>query len=140
MALSASAFAKNAVSDWQAVKQDIPSGWQIIVVTSLTFPCVFQSASDEELICEPLQRDYSRPNLQAIHVRRDRIHEIRAEKRNGTNALALGAIGGLAGGGFGAVGGRVTSAYLFGILGSAMGAHRGSRVHILRGKVIYRRP
>lgn len=128
-------FAKTDLGDWQTVQQDVPRGWQIVVVTSMTFPCIFQSATDQELICESLERNSSKE----VRVRRERIHEIRVEKRNGANALAFGAAAGLAGAGIGALAAKANSAYIFALAGSAMGARTGSHVHILRGKVVYRR-
>lgn len=142
LALSSACFAKSAIGDWLDV-QDIPNGWQIIVVTSFTYPCIFTKATDDELVCDAIQheRDDSRPR--EIHVRRERIHEIRVEKREGANMLA-GAAGG---GGLGAImgallfaGARGPGAYTFGLGGASMGARSGRGTHILRGKVIYRRP
>jgi len=130
-----SCFAKSNVGDWQTVQQDIPHGWQIIVVTSMTFPCTFDRATDQELICKAPEGYGS----QEVQINRGRIHEIRVEKRNGANALAFGAVAGLAGAGISATGTRAGSAYLFGLAGSALGASAGSHTHILRGKVIYRR-
>jgi len=134
-------FGKSPVGDWQAVQQDIPTGWQIIVVTSMTFPCVYESANDQELVCKRLDR--ANANQAEIHIRRERIHEVRVEKRQGANMLA----GGTAGAGLGSVlgallilGARGTSAYALGLGGASIGARRGRDVHILRGKVIYRRP
>lgn len=134
-------FAKTPVGDWQAVQQDIPTGWQIIVVTSMSFPCVYESANDQELVCKRLDR--ANAHDAEIHIRRDRIHEIRVEKRQGANMVA----GGAAGAGLGAVlgallipGARGTSAYALGLGGASIGARRGRDIHILRGKVIYRRP
>lgn len=135
-------FAKTPIGDWQAVQLDIPRGWQITVVTAFTFPCIFEKASAEELICEPPQCKRTACDSDEIHVARERIREIRVERREGANMLA-GAAGG---GGLGAVlgallvaGGRGPSAYIFGLGGASLGAHRGRDVHILRGKVIYRR-
>ena len=141
VALSGACFAKSAVGDWQDV-QDIPSGWQVIVVTTFTFPCVFAHATDTELICSSVRHDEKDSSIQEIHVRRARIHEIRVEKREGANMMA-GAAGG---GGLGVImgallfaGARGTGAYAFGLGGASMGARSGRNVHILRGKVIYRR-
>jgi hypothetical protein len=49
--LTAAAFAKGPVGDWQTVQQDIPRGWQITVVTAFTFPCIFEQANEQELVC-----------------------------------------------------------------------------------------
>jgi hypothetical protein len=52
--LAGSSFAKEPVGDWQTVQNDIPRGWQITVVTSFTFPCIFEQPNDKELVCEQL--------------------------------------------------------------------------------------
>jgi hypothetical protein len=135
-------FSKSPVGDWQSV-QDIPAGWQITVVTTFTFPCIFERASDDELICRQLDRRADLAELHEIHSRRDRIREIRVEKRNGANSLAAAGLGGGVGAGFGAisiVGARGPAAYLLGTIGALMGARKGNDTHLLRGKVIYRAP
>src|SRR5713226_4565884 len=134
------AFARSPVGDWQSV-QDIPSGWQITVVTGFTFPCIFVRASDDELICENLQPGWAASDPREVHVHRDRIREIRVERRDGANMLAGSALGGSAGAGFGAIAAASSKgapAYLFGAVGAMLGAHMGHNIHILRGKVVYR--
>lgn len=133
------AFGKTPIGDWQVVRDDIPRGWQITVVTSLSFPCIFERASADELICDPLHR---KQEADEIHIRRERIREIRVERREGANMLA--GTGG--GGGLGAILGallvgsaRGPSAYLFSLGGGSLGARSGRDVHVLHGKVIYRR-
>ena len=86
-------FAKDSIGNWQTIQQDIPRGWGIEVVTSMTFPCKFDHATENELICTPIQRARRDSDDAQIHVRRDRIHEIRAEKREGANMLAGGGTG-----------------------------------------------
>jgi hypothetical protein len=143
LALSVSALAKPAVGDWQVVKEELPRGWQITVVTQFAFPCIFEQANNEELICQPLRRDRLDSDSREIHVRRERIREIRVERQDGANMLAGAAGAGAAAAGFGAIaasGARGRSAYFFGLLGAPLGARYGRDVHILRGKVIYRRP
>ncbi len=145
MILTTTAFslARSPIGDWQAVREDIPHGWGIEVVTSMTFPCLFDRATADELICTPIQRARSDSDAGSIHLRRDRVREIRVEKRDGANLLA-GAVGG---GGLGSVlgallvaGARGPSAYMFGLGGASIGARSGRNLHILHGKVIYRRP
>ncbi len=141
--LTAVSFAKSSVGDWQSVQQDIPRGWQITVVTSFTFPCVFQQANEQELVCRQLDRHREESDREEIHIRRDRIHEIRVERRDGSNMLAGAAGGGAAGAGLGAIaaaGSRGGPAFALALLGVSMGAHAGHSVHTLHGKVIYRRP
>jgi hypothetical protein len=139
--LIATAFAKDPVGEWETVQHDIPRGWQITVVTAFAFPCIFQQANDKELVCEQLHHRWGSENND-IHVLRDRIREIRVEKREGANMLAGAAGGGIAGALLGAV---VVSramgpaALLLGMGGAGMGANTGRGLHILHGKVIYRR-
>jgi hypothetical protein len=138
--VTASSFAKGPVGDWQTVQQDIPRGWQITVVTTFAFPCIFQQANDNELVCEQLHHRWGSENND-IHVRRDRIREIRVEKREGANMLAGAAGGGAAGALLGTVlvaHAMGPAALLLGIGGAGMGASTGRGLHILHGKVIYR--
>jgi hypothetical protein len=140
--LAGTGLAKSPVGDWQAVQQDIPRGWQITVVTSFTFPCIFEQADKDELVCQALQRNRRDSEAGEIHLRRNRIREIRAERRDGADMLAGAAGGGGLGAVLGAVlvaGGRGPSAYLLGLGGASIGAHSGRDLHILHGKVIYRR-
>jgi hypothetical protein len=140
--LAGASFARSSVGDWQTVRQDIPRGWQIIVVTSFTFPCVFQQATEQELVCDPLDHDRRGYDNGEIRVRRDRIREIRVEKREGANMVAGAAGGAGLGTLLGALlitGAKGPSAYLFGLGGASIGARSGRGTHILHGKVIYRR-
>jgi hypothetical protein len=134
------AFAKSPAGDWQSV-QDIPAGWQITVVTTFTYPCIFESADTDELTCRQLDRYGSGADLPEIHVPRSRVREIRVEKRGGANRLTAAGLGGGVGAGFGALavpGARGPAAYLLGTMGAVMGARAGQNTHLLRGKVIYR--
>jgi hypothetical protein len=143
LTVTAACFAKTTVGDWQSVRQDIPRGWQITVVTSFTFPCTFEQADDDELVCRPLQRNLEAPETDKIRIRRDRIREIRVERREGANMLAGAAGGGGLGAVLGAVlvaGARGPSAYLLGLSGASVGARSGRNLHIVHAKVIYRRP
>ena len=140
--VTTASYAKGPVGDWQTVEQDIPHGWQITVVTALTFPCIFQQANDNELVCEQLHHRWGSENND-IHVRRDRIREIRVEKREGANMLAGAGGGAIAGALLGAVvvaHAMGPAALLLGMGGAGMGANTGRGLHILHGKVIYRRP
>lgn len=115
----------------------------VTVETSFAFPCIFEQATNDELLCHSLERKPSTPQDLEIRVRRERIREIRVERREGANMLGGGLAGAGLGSGFGAIlagaGSRGASAYLFGLVGAKLGARSGSRVHILHGKVIYRR-
>jgi len=133
-------FAKSPIGDWRSV-EDVPTGWQITVVTTFTFPCIFVRASDSELVCGQLDRHAHVSNSDEIHVRRGAIREIRVEKRNGANSLAAAALGASAGAGFGAVaapGARGPAAYLLGTMGAMIAARKGNDTHLLHGKAIYR--
>ncbi len=133
-------FAKSPIGDWQSV-EDIPTGWQITVVTTFTFPCIFVRASDSELVCGELDRHAHVSDSDEIHVRRGAIREVRVEKRNGANSLAAAGLGGGLGAGFGGIavaGARGPAAYLLGTMGAMIAARKGHDTHLLRGKVIYR--
>src|SRR5947207_16017476 len=84
-------LAKNPVGDWQAVRFDIPQGWQITVVTSFTFPCIFQNATEDELTCGPLQHFQGASASHEIHIRRHRVRVIRLARRAGPNMPAAAA-------------------------------------------------
>ena len=138
--LAGISWAKPPLSDWGSV-EDIPTGWRIAVVTEFTFPCVFIRASSDDLVCRIPKRRWDEHDLPETRVRRERIREVRVDRRNGANALMGAAIGGGTGATFGAiatVGTRSASAYGLGIVGVLLGAHTGSEVHLLKGKVIYR--
>lgn len=134
---------KPPAGDWQTVQQDVLRGWGLEVVTSMTFPCTFQRATADELICTSIQRNGRESDDAEIHVRRDRIREIRVEKREGANMLAGGGASASLGALLGAAlfpGGTARAAFALGLCGGSIGARHGRDVHILRGKVIYRRP
>lgn len=140
--VTGSSFAKEPVGDWQTIQDDIPRGWQITVVTAFTFPCIFEQANDKELVCEQLHHRWG-SEKNDIHVLRDRIREIRVEKREGANMLAGAAGGSVAGAVLGAVlvaHAMGPAALVLGMIGARKGATFGSNLHILHGKVIYRRP
>jgi hypothetical protein len=138
--MTGSSFAKGPVGNWQTVQEDIPRGWQITVVTAFPFPCIFQQANADELVCEQLHQQWGSESND-IHIRRDRIHEIRVERREGANTLAGAAGGGAAGALLGTVlvpRAMGPAALLLGMGGAGMGASTGRGLHILHGKVIYR--
>jgi len=108
-------------------------GWQITVVTEFTFPCIFARASNEELICKALQRNGAAVEPGEIQVRRDRIHEVRVERRDGANMLAGAAGAGGAGAILGTIittASRGPAAYILGIAGASTGARTGRDLHI----------
>jgi hypothetical protein len=136
------AFARSPKGNWQAV-EDLPIGWRIAVVTDFTFPCIFIQATHDQLTCSVPRDRGDEPRPQVTHVHRSAIREIRADRRNGANALAAAGLGTGAGAIFGVIATSSTKgplAYFFGLAGGLMGAHTGRDVHVLRGKVIYRAP
>lgn len=138
--LAGISWAKTPSSDWQVV-EDIPTGWRIAVVTEFTFPCVFVHATADELVCRIPRRRWDERDLPETRVRRDRIREVRVDRRNGANALTGAAIGGGTGAVFGAIasaGARGASAYGLGVVGVLLGARMGNDVHLLKGNVIFR--
>ena len=139
--VAGSSFAKEPVGGWQTVQDDIPRGWQITVVTAFAFPCIFERANDQELVCEQLHHRWGSENNDT-HTLRGRIREIRVEKREGANMFAGAAGGGAAGVLVGAVvvaHAMGPAALLLGMGGALLGANNGRGLHILHGKVIYRR-
>lgn len=135
------AWAKAPKNDWQVVREDIPKGWQITVTTSFAFPCVFQRATADELVCTPISHNREPAGTSEMHIRRERVREIGAERREGANMLAGAAGGGGLGSLLGALlfaGARGPGAYAFALSGAATGARSGRSIHILPGKVIYR--
>lgn len=132
--------AKTPSSDWNVV-EDIPTGWRIAVVTEFTFPCVFIRASADEIICRIPEHRWDERGLPETRVGRDRVREVRVDRRNGANALMGGAVGGATGAIFGAMantGARGVSAYALGVVGALLGARIGNGVHLIKGKVIFR--
>lgn len=132
--------AKTPSSDWNVV-EDIPTGWRIAVVTEFTFPCVFVRASADEIICRIPQRRWDERGLPETRVGRDRVREVRVDRRNGANALIGGAVGGATGAILGAMantGTRGASTYGLGVVGALLGARIGNAVHLIKGKVLFR--
>jgi hypothetical protein len=123
------------------VVKDMPPGWQIKVVAGHNYSCVFVRATDDELICGTVQRGWI-SDPREIHFRRDIIREIRVDHGDDANSLAGAAIGGATGVGLAAVASdgccKGGAALLVGLIGTAIGAHVGHDVHILRGEVVYR--
>jgi len=133
-------WAKTPSSDWNVV-EDIPTGWRIAVVTEFTFPCVFVRASADEIICRIPQHRWNERDLLETRVRRDRVREVRVDRRNGANALIGGAVGGATGAILGVMantGTKNASAYALGVVGVLLGARIGNGVHLIKGKVLFR--
>lgn len=136
--LASISWAKTPSSDWDVV-EDIPTGWRIAVVTEFTFPCVFVRASADEMVCRIPQRRWNERDLPETRVRRDHVREVRVDRRNGTNSLMGGAVGGGTGAIFGAIANAgARGAYGLGVVGVLLGARMGNDVHLIRGKVIFR--
>jgi hypothetical protein len=137
---SALSFGRSPDGSWQAVEA-MPPGWQITVVAGHKFPCIFVRATEDDLICGRLQRGWMMRDFPEIHFRRDQIREVRVDRGDDANILAGAAIGGGAGAAFGAIAAESSkgaAAFIFGTIGTALGARLCQNIHVLRGKVIYR--
>jgi hypothetical protein len=138
-----SCMAQAQPGDWQNV-ENLPSGTSISIKLRVRFRCLFQSATDEELICERTQRVWILSNSSEIKVNRKRIREVRLEHSDSTNALVGAAVVG--GGAAIAEAARVdgdaktrTIAALFaGSLFGLLGGVIGRDFPILHGKIIYK--
>jgi hypothetical protein len=143
--LAPSALAQRG--DWQAVK-DIPSGTTISVKYGRFFihmRCIFQSASDDRLVCARILYGPSAVFIppEAVYVRKQ-IREVRLEHSDASNMAVGAAIGAGVGGALGAAGRgdtrtRVAAGLLVGGVGAVVGGLLGRDFPIRHGKVVYRR-
>jgi hypothetical protein len=148
--LSAALLIANAApaqsGDWQAVK-NLQPGARISVSVDRPFHtmCIFQRATDEELLCERILRGSRRVLIppDAIYER-GKIREVRLEHGDSAN-VATGAV---IGGGVGATIGASTHntaltrpgrILLLGTGGAIIGGFFGRDFPLTHGKVIYRR-
>jgi len=135
--------------DWKVVKQLAP-GTPISVKYGsfwLHNRCVFESASDDVLVCERVLYGTSRLFIppEAVY-RRKLVREIRLEHSDASNIALGAAVGGAVGGALGAAASgdthtraRVGAGLLVGMGGAAIGGLMGRDFPIRHGKVIYRR-
>ena len=145
MGCIASAVAQS--SDWQAVK-DIPPGTQISVTARHRFIhslCIFQGASDEELVCEVNLHRRSPFTPSSIRYPRNDVRKVRLEHSDASNIASGVAIGAGIGVALGATapnhsGSREGGAILLGGLGGLVGGVLGRDFPLFHGPVIYRSP
>ena len=145
--LTSSVLAQKA--DWRAVKELAP-GTPISVKYGHFFlhnRCVFESASDDALVCERVLYGMSRLLIppEAVY-RRKLVREVRLEHSDASNTVVGALIGGGIGGALGAAGSgdpsaraRVSLGFLVGSGGALLGGFIGRDFPILHGKVIYRK-
>jgi hypothetical protein len=132
--------------DWQAVK-DLQTGAKISVRGASPFHnlCIFESATDEQLICEHILRGPRGAFVPRERVyERKRIREVRLEHSDAANIATGAAIGGGIGAALGASAGNGTltrggGALLLGTGGAIVGGLFGRDFPVVHGKVIYRR-
>ena len=135
--------AQAQTGDWRAVK-NIPRGSPISVKVRVRILCIFQSATDDELICTRTNPLPSPIGLDDLRFDRREIREVRLEHSEATNATVGDAIGAGVGAAVGASSndGTVTrggGALLIGGIGGIIGGFFGRDFPILHGKIVYRR-
>jgi hypothetical protein len=143
------ADARAQSGDWKVVKQ-IPPGTSISVKYgrfSLHNRCVFESATEDVLVCERILYGTSRLFIppEAVYKRK-LVREVRLEHTDASNIAFGAAIGGAVGGALGAAGtgdthaqARVAAGLLVGMGGAVVGGLMGRDFPVRHGKVIYRR-
>ena|ERR1700722_679701 len=138
-------YASGQAGDWQAVK-DLQPGTKISVLYGVPFHvlCVFDHATDEQLICERvLHGPHGGFGSRERGYRRDNIKEVRLEHSDAANIATGVAIGGGIGVAVGVGTGRNATrrgegGLLLGGLGALFGGAFGRDFPIAHGKVIYR--
>ncbi len=133
-----SAQAQNG--DWQAV-ENLKPGTRLTVKARHNILCIFQSATDDELVCKPLRFLHLGPGESRFD--RQSVREIRLEPNLAKHMWVGAGIGAGAGAIAGATtgspprGGRII---VLTLAGAAAGSILGGILSIpLRGKLIYRR-
>jgi hypothetical protein len=135
--------------DWQVVK-NIPPGAAISVKYRGLFihvRCIFQSATDDRLVCARILRGRSVVLIPAeVSYERAKIQEVRLEHSDTSNMALGAAIGAAVGGALGAArsgdthaNARIVLGLVVGTGGALIGAMLGRDFPIRQGKVIYRR-
>src|SRR5277367_6299772 len=114
--------AAKSTGNWQTVKNLAP-GTRISLKSNVRLLCVFESATDDVLICDPALIGTSITNPIPLRCKRARVREVRLESSDSENS-ALGAV---AGGGIGATlgaigGGQTLTRGGAALLGGALGA------------------
>jgi hypothetical protein len=142
--LSSSALAQTG--DWQAVK-NLQPGTRISVQGGHSFHnlCIFEHATDEQLVCEHILHGPRGAFLPSERVyERKKIREVRLEHSDAANMATGAAIGGGIGAAVGASAGngsltRGGTALLLGTGGALIGGIFGRDFPVAHGKVVYRR-
>jgi hypothetical protein len=146
--LSAQASAKTQVGNWDAVESLSP-GSNIRVNTESrlgTRECIFQSATDERLVCESLVQGPYQQGPMSYLLYRSTVHEVRLQHYTGGDNSAKGVgIGAGIGAALGAaIGGRngssrgdsaLVGGFLFGVFGYVIGANSAAK----HSRVVFRR-
>jgi hypothetical protein len=134
--------AQAQTGSWQAV-ENLSPGSVISVRAHHHVRCVFRSATDDRLICDPLQHGPVPLGPDETIYDRQSIREVRLEHSVGANELTGAAFGAGIGAAVGASSsnGSLTrggSTLLVGGIGAIIGGFVGKEFSILPGKVIYR--
>lgn len=127
---------------WRAV-ENITPGSRISVKAKHRVRCIFQRATEDELVCERMNRGLLRIAPPEIELDRPSVREVRLERSDDANAAVGAVIGAGVGAATGASTGNGTStreggALLLGAAGAIFGWFFGSKFHVLHGKIIYR--
>jgi hypothetical protein len=141
--LATAAGARTPTGDWQNVKNLAP-GTRISVKTNVRLLCVFESATDDVLICDTALIGTSVTNPIPLRCKRARVREVRLEFSDRENAALGAVVGGGIGATLGAVGAgqsttRGGAAQIGGGLGALIGGIASRNFPIRHGTVIYRR-
>ncbi len=141
--LASSAAASRRSGSWDAVKR-LHAGDYISVKTAFPFRtlCLFVRATGDELICSPIKRGPTRTIPDRLRFRRAKVREVRMERSDNANRAALGAIVGGAAATAAAINNpasRGFSAVIAGVMGSGIGGTIGGILHVLHGRIVYKR-
>lgn len=104
--------------------------------------CRFVRATDDELVCSPIDRGAIRAGPDRIRFRRSKVREVRFERSDDANGAALGAIVGGTAATAAAINNpasRKFSGVIGGVMGFWIGETFGRRFHVLRGRIVYKR-
>jgi hypothetical protein len=137
--------AQARTGDWRAV-ENLQPGAGIMVKTQYRYPCIFVSATDDELSCDFPQRWRLGLPLRRTFPRRE-IREVRKEPNQAKDAWIGAGIGAGAGAVAAAAGSRIYPgfhAFFGGLAGAGGGALVGAMIPVFQvvfhgGKLVYRR-
>ncbi len=137
--------AQAGTRDWQAVK-NLQPGARIIVKTQHRYPCIFVSATEDELFCD-VPRNWRLGLPAGMTFSRREIREVRKLPNQAKDAWIGAGIGAGAGAIMAGAGSRTypgVNAFFGGLAGAGPGALVGAMVPIFQlvfhggGKLIYR--